>query len=60
VPLMSHLYVDKFARAMPEDLKYDYSIDDITAYRRYLNRKGWCYSNFNRLPGRRPDWLQPV
>lgn len=60
VPLMSHLYVDKFARAMPEDLKNDYSIDDVTAYRRYLNRKGWCYSNFKRLPGRRPDWLQPV
>jgi len=52
--------VDKFARAMPEDIKFDDSIDDITAYRKYLNTKPWIYYNYLRLPNRRPDWiLQP-
>ena len=49
-----------FARAMPEDLKFDDTIDDVTAYRLYLNTKEWAYYNYLRKPDRRPDWLQPT
>ena len=46
---------DEFARAMPEDLKSDTTIDSITAYRRYLIREKkwakWC-----RDPRRKPEW----
>ena len=52
-----HSMVDGFARAMPEDLKFDDTIDDVTAYRRYLNTKPWVYYNYLRDPSRRPDWL---
>ena len=51
--------VTDFARAMPEEIKYDESIDDVTAYRQYLNTKPWVYYNYLRIPTRRPDWLQP-
>ena len=49
--------VDGFARAMPEDIKFDSSIDDITAYRKYLNTKPWIYYNYLRIPERRPAWI---
>ena len=52
-----HSMVDGFARAMPEDIKYDKTIDDITAYRRYVNTKDWVYYNYLRQPNRRPDWI---
>jgi hypothetical protein len=51
--------VTDFARAMPEQWKFDDTIDDVTAYRRYMNSKEWCYDNYNRIPSRRPDWLHP-
>jgi hypothetical protein len=56
-PITIYRMVDGFARAMPDDLKHDTSIDDVTAYQRYLNTKDWCYYNYLRLPDRRPDWL---
>ena len=49
--------VTGFARAMPEDIKFDTSIDDVEAYRRYMNTKEWAYYNYLRRPDRRPDWL---
>ena len=49
-----------FARAMPEYLKLDESLDDITAYRYYLNTKPWVYDNYLRIPSRRPDWIHPT
>ena len=49
--------VSGFARAMPEELKFDNTIDDVTAYRRYVNSKSWVYYNYLRLPDRRPDWI---
>lgn len=53
--------VSSFARAMPEDIKYNREIDDVTAYRQYLNTKDWCYYNYLRRPDRRPEWLhQPT
>ena len=51
--------VDKFARAMPEPLKYDDTVDDVTAYRMYVNSKPWVYYNYCRIPSRRPDWITP-
>ena len=57
---ISYLEVSNFARAMPEDLKFDTTISDVEAYQRYLNTKVWCYNNYLRLPGRRPDWLVPT
>ena len=51
--------VTGFARAMPDDIKNDASIDDVTAYQRYMNTKPWCYNNYLRIPSRRPDWLLP-
>jgi len=55
--IMDYLWVDRFARAMPEDLKHDNTIDDVEAYRLYLDTKPWVYYNYIRLPGRRPAWL---
>ena len=52
--------VVKFARAMPEDLKFDDTISDVEAYHRYLNTKEWVYYNYLRKPERRPAWLQPT
>ena len=45
---------------MPEYLKYDNTIDDVDAYRQYLNTKEWIYYNYLRKPDRRPDWLHPT
>ena len=50
--------VTEFARAMPDEFKYDNTIDDVTAYRRYVNTKPWVYANYLRLPERRPDWVR--
>ena len=52
-----HNMVEEFARAMPEHLKFDDTIDDIEAYQRYLNLKPWVYYNYLRKPDRRPDWV---
>ena len=43
-----------FARAMPEYLKFDENIDDITAYRMYLvNHKPWAAW---KVEARKPTW----
>ena len=46
-----------FTRAMPEYLKYDTSIDTITAYIRYLNTKPWLATNYLRIPSRKPSFI---
>jgi len=46
-----------FARAMPDEYKYDSSIDTITAYKRYIASKPWAASNYLRDPSRKPNWL---
>ena len=49
------------SRAMPLQWKNDDTIDDVTAYRLYVNSKPWVYNNYIRLPNRRPDWItQPA
>jgi hypothetical protein len=52
-----HSMVDKFARAMPENIKHDKTIDDVTAYQKYLNTKPWVKDNYVRSPERKPIWI---
>ena len=49
--------VTSFTRAMPEDIKFDTTIDTITAYKRYLNTKPWLATNYLRLPTRKPSFI---
>ena len=49
--------VTPFARAMPDEFKYDTRIDTITAYKRYIASKPWAASNYLRDPSRKPNWL---
>jgi len=48
---------DKFTRAMPDEFKYNTSIDTFTAYKRYIASKPWVASNYLRDESRKPDWL---
>ena len=46
-----------FARAMPEDIKYDTSITDVDAYRKYLTlHKPWAVW---KIESRKPTWWNP-
>ena len=47
-----------FTRAMPESIKFDTTIDTITAYKRYLNTKSWLASNYLRIPSRKPSFIK--
>ena len=49
--------VTEFTRAMPEDIKFDDTIDTITAYKRYLNTKPWLATNYLRIPSRKPPFI---
>tara|TARA_B110000503_G_scaffold121152_1_gene184471 strand:+ start:352 stop:882 length:531 start_codon:yes stop_codon:yes gene_type:complete len=49
--------VKSFVRAMPDNIKYDDTIDDATAYRKYVNTKEWVSSNYLRCPERKPQWV---
>ena len=46
-----------FARAMPDEWKYDEDIDTITAYQRYVASKPWVANNYLRVPDRKPSWV---
>ena len=46
-----------FTRAMPDEFKYDTSIDTFTAYKNYISSKPWVASNYLRDPSRKPNWL---
>ena len=49
--------VESFARAMPEELKFDESISDVEAYKRYLVfHKPWAVW---KLESRKPTWWTP-
>ena len=45
---------------MPEDIKYDTTIDTIEAYKRYLNTKPWLATNYLRIPSRKPSFITPM
>lgn len=49
--------VTPFARAMPDEWKYDTSIDTFEAYKRYISSKTWVKDNYLRMPQRRPEWV---
>jgi hypothetical protein len=49
--------VTEFTRAMPESIKFDTTIDTITAYKQYLNTKPWLASNYLRIPSRKPSFI---
>ena len=42
---------------MPEYIKFDTTIDTITAYKQYLNTKPWLASNYLRIPTRKPSFI---
>ncbi len=52
-----HMVAD-FTRAMPESIKFDTTIDTITAYKQYLNTKPWLASNYLRIPSRKPSFIK--
>jgi hypothetical protein len=55
LPLSVWRKVTGFARAMPEKLKNDSAIDDVTAYRLYVN--GYkAYAEWKRRPEAKPSW----
>ena len=54
---IASLKVTDFTRAMPEDIKFDTTIDTITAYKRYLNTKPWLATNYLRIPSRKPSFI---
>ena len=49
--------VTPFARAMPDEYKFDTSIDTFGAYKRYIASKPWVKDNYLRIPERRPSWV---
>ena len=52
-----HSMADNFARAMPDEFKFDTSIDTFTAYKMYISSKPWVASNYLRDESRKPDWV---
>ena len=46
-----------FARAMPDEWKYDDSISTHEAYERYIASKPWVPTNYLRVPDRKPSWI---
>ena len=54
----SYCKVADFTRAMPDYIKFDTTIDTITAYKRYLNTKSWVATNYLRIPTRKPSFIK--
>lgn len=55
--ILDHLSVVNFARAMPDEFKFDDTISDVTAYQRYVATKPWVTTNYLRIPTRKPNWV---
>ena len=49
--------VTPFARAMPEEYKFDTSISTFDAYKMYIASKPWVKDNYLRMPQRKPEWV---
>lgn len=49
--------VTSFVRAMPDEFKFDISIDTFEAYKRYISSKTWVKDNYLRMPQRQPSWV---
>ena len=57
IPTVSYDDHTPFVRAMPEEYKFDDSIDTITAYKMYIASKPWVCDNYLRIPDRKPEWV---
>jgi len=55
--LVVYKEVTDFIRVMPDDFKYDMSIDVYTAYQRYIQSKPWAVTNYSKKPERKPVWI---
>ena len=55
--IMCFSIADNFARAMPDEWKYNKDIDTFTAYKMYINSKPWVAENYLRSPDRKPKWI---
>lgn len=49
--------VTPFVRAMPDNWKFDTTIDTFEAYKKYISSKPWVKDNYLRMPQRRPEWV---
>ena len=58
IPLLKPTTPKSFTRAMPDEWKYDETIDTITAYKKYIASKPWVKDNYLRKPDRKPNWIQ--
>ena len=47
--IYDHPMAKDFARAMPDEFKYDDTIDTFTAYKRYISSKPWVKDNYRRM-----------
>ena len=55
--IVCHTQAKDFSRAMPDEWKFDDTIDTFTAYKRYIASKPWVKDNYLRKPERKPDWI---
>lgn len=55
--IMIYSMAENFVRAMPDEYKFDSSIDTFEAYKRYVSSKPWVKNNYLRIPERKPDWI---
>jgi hypothetical protein len=56
-PIICWGMAENFSRAMPDEWKYDESIDTFTAYKLYIASKPWVKENYLRIPERKPEWV---
>ena len=56
-PIVCWGMAENFSRAMPDEWKYDDSIDTFTAYKLYIASKPWVKDNYLRIPERKPEWV---
>ena len=56
-PITCYSMAEGFARAMPEEYKFDTSISTFDAYKMYIASKPWVKDNYLRMPQRKPDWI---
>ena len=55
--IVCHSMAQDFVRAMPDEFKFDTSIDTFTAYKNYIRSKPWVASNYLRDESRKPNWV---
>ena len=55
--IVCYSMAENFSRAMPDEFKFDTSIDTFTAYKMYIASKPWVKDNYLRIPERKPDWI---